>query len=146
MASELIIQLQNRDGSFNCEKFDHLPSPKSAYIAICYANNLQSEQFAKDLKSKLINILDQIGMKHSHSKDTVYAGFKLGVSGVSHQSGTCKFGVDPSTSVLDLNCKMHDLDNVYVVDTSFFPSSGAVNPALTAMANALRIGAHLSSN
>ncbi|MEO5583512.1 MAG: GMC family oxidoreductase [Saprospiraceae bacterium] len=116
----------------------------NGHIQLDYTpNNLKAYQ---GLKAKLIDILDQIGMKHSHSKDTVYAGFKLGVSGVSHQSGTCKFGADPSTSVLDLNCKMHDLDNVYVVDTSFFPSSGAVNPALTAMANALRIGAHLSSN
>ena len=47
------------------------------------------------------------------------------------------------SSALDLNCRAHDLDNLYVVDTSFFPSSGAVNPALTAMANALRVGDHL---
>ena len=66
MASELIIQLQNRDGSFNCEKFDHLPSPKSAYIAICYANNLQSEQFAKDLKSKLINSIGSLESNKPH--------------------------------------------------------------------------------
>ena len=49
----------------------------------------------------------------------------------------------PPTSVLDVNCKAHELDNLYVVDTSFFPSIGAVNPALTAMANALRVGDHL---
>ena len=48
-----------------------------------------------------------------------------------------------ATSVLDPNCKAHELDNLYVVDTSFFPSIGAVNPALTAMANALRVGDHL---
>ena len=53
------------------------------------------------------------------------------------------FGTDPATSVLDVNCKAHELDNLYVVDTSFFPSIGAVNPALTAMANALRVGEHL---
>ncbi len=52
-------------------------------------------------------------------------------------------GTDPSTSALDIHCKAHDLDNLYVVDTSFFPSSSAVNPALTAMANALRVGDHL---
>jgi choline dehydrogenase-like flavoprotein len=45
--------------------------------------------------------------------------------------------------VLDANCKAHELDNLYVVDTSFFPSIGAVNPALTAMANAVRVGDHL---
>ena len=49
----------------------------------------------------------------------------------------------PSSSVLDANCNAHELDNLYVVDTSFFPSIGAVNPALTAMANALRVGDHL---
>jgi choline dehydrogenase-like flavoprotein len=54
-----------------------------------------------------------------------------------------RFGADPVTSALDTNCKAHDLDNLYVVDTSFFPSSAAVNPALTAMANALRVGDHL---
>ena len=54
-----------------------------------------------------------------------------------------RFGTDPATSVLDTDCKAHELDNLYVVDTSFFPSIGAVNPALTAMANALRVGDHL---
>jgi choline dehydrogenase-like flavoprotein len=67
----------------------------------------------------------------------------IGVAGVAHQSGTCRFGGDPKTSVLDVNCKAHELDNLYVVDTSFFPSIGAVNPALTVMANALRVGDHL---
>ena len=62
---------------------------------------------------------------------------------VAHQAGTCRFGTDPATSVLDTDCRAHELDNLYVVDTSFFPSIGAVNPALTAMANALRVGDHL---
>jgi len=62
---------------------------------------------------------------------------------VAHQAGTCRFGADPRTSVLDVNCKTHELDNLYVADTSFFPSIGAVNPALTVMANALRVGNHL---
>jgi choline dehydrogenase-like flavoprotein len=65
------------------------------------------------------------------------------IAGVAHQAGTCRFGTDPATSVLDVNCKAHELDNLYVVDTSFFPSIGAVNPALTAMANAIRVGDHL---
>ena len=62
----------------------------------------------------------------------------------AHQAGTCRFGTDPATSVLDVNCKAHELDNLYVVDTSFFPSIGAVNPALTAMANAIRVGEHIA--
>ena len=55
-----------------------------------------------------------------------------------------RLDTDPATSVLDLNCQAHEVDNLYVVDTSFFPSIGAVNPALTAMANAIRVGEHLT--
>ena len=62
---------------------------------------------------------------------------------MAHQVGTCRFGSDPKNSVLDINCKTHDLDNLYIVDGSFFPSSAAVNPSLTIMANALRVGKHL---
>ena len=64
-------------------------------------------------------------------------------AGCAHQAGTCRFGLDPSSSVLNADCRAHEVDNLYVVDTSFFPSIGAVNPALTAMANALRVGDHL---
>jgi len=62
---------------------------------------------------------------------------------VAHQVGTCRMGTDPDTSVLDVHCKAHELDNLYVVDGSFFPSNSGVNPALTIMANALRVGDHL---
>jgi choline dehydrogenase-like flavoprotein len=65
------------------------------------------------------------------------------VAGVAHQAGTCRFGVDPDSSVLNVDCRAHEVDNLYVVDTSIFPSIGAVNPALTTMANALRVGDHL---
>jgi choline dehydrogenase-like flavoprotein len=68
---------------------------------------------------------------------------RIPLAGIAHQCGTLRFGEDPAKSVLDVNCRAHDLDNLYVVDTSFFPSSSAVNPALTAMANALRVGDHL---
>lgn len=64
---------------------------------------------------------------------------RIPIGGVAHQVGTCRFGIDPKTSVLDVNCKAHDLDNLYLVDGSFFPSSGAMNPALTIIANALRV-------
>ena len=73
---------------------------------------------------------------------TYFTG-KLPLDGVGHQVGTCRFGEDPETSVLDLNCRTHDIDNLYVVDGSFFCSSGAVNPTLTIIANALRVGEHL---
>ncbi len=62
---------------------------------------------------------------------------------VAHQSGTCRFGSDPDTSVLNLNCRTHDIDNLYVVDSSFFPSSSSTSPALTVIANALRVADHL---
>ena len=67
----------------------------------------------------------------------------LPLYGTAHQCGTARFGVDPRTSVVDINCKTHELDNLYVVDSSVFPSSSAVNPTLTIVANAMRIGAHL---
>ena len=73
----------------------------------------------------------------------LYLGQRIPLAGVAHQNGTIRFGNDPKTSALDTNCKAHELDNLYVVDSSFFPSSGAVNPALTIMANALRVGDHL---
>jgi choline dehydrogenase-like flavoprotein len=72
-----------------------------------------------------------------------YLKSDMPLAATAHQAGTCRFGADPNSSVLDRDCKAHELDNLYVVDTSFFPSIGAVNPALTAMANALRVGDHL---
>jgi choline dehydrogenase-like flavoprotein len=62
---------------------------------------------------------------------------------VAHQCGTCRFGEDPATSVLNLDCRAHEVDNLYVVDSSFFPSSASVSPGLTAIANALRVGDRL---
>jgi len=73
----------------------------------------------------------------------LFIGQRIPLAGVAHQNGTIRFGRDSKTSALDPNCKAHDVDNLYVVDGSFFPSSGAVNPALTIMANALRVGDHL---
>ena len=73
-----------------------------------------------------------------------YLKTEIPIAGVAHQAGTCRFGTDPANSVLDVNCKAHELDNLYVVDTSFFVSIGAVNPGLTAMANAIRVGEHLA--
>ena len=76
-------------------------------------------------------------LQHADAKN------EIPVAGVAHQAGTCLFGEDPAKSVLNVDCRAHEVDNLYVVDTSFFPSIGAVNPALTAMANALRVGDHL---
>lgn len=89
-------------------------------------------------------MLGGLGMRPGHLlPHPTYLKNKLPIAGVAHQAGTCRFGVDAATSVLDRSCRAHELDNLYVVDTSFFPSVGAVNPALTAMANALRVGDHL---
>jgi choline dehydrogenase-like flavoprotein len=74
---------------------------------------------------------------------SLYLGQRIPLAGVAHQNGTIRFGHDPATSVLDVHCRAHEVDNLYVVDASIFPSSGAVNPALTIMANALRVGDHL---
>jgi choline dehydrogenase-like flavoprotein len=73
----------------------------------------------------------------------LYLGQRIPLAGVAHQNGTVRFGRDPRTSALDEHCRAHEVDNLYVVDGSFFPSSGAVNPALTIVANALRVGDHL---
>jgi choline dehydrogenase-like flavoprotein len=88
--------------------------------------------------------LSHLGMHPHHliPRD-VYMKNDIPVAGCAHQAGTVRFGADPATSVLDTDCKAHEVDNLYVVDTSFFPSIGAVNPALTAIANALRVGDHL---
>ncbi len=67
----------------------------------------------------------------------------LGIETNSHQCGTARFGTDEAGSVLDPFCKTHDLDNLYVVDSSFFPSSTAMNPALTICAQALRVADHI---
>ncbi len=72
-----------------------------------------------------------------------YRGGRLGISGVPHQNGTVRFGTDPRSSALDLNCRLHEVDNVCVVDSSFFVSAAAVNPTLTIIANALRVADHL---
>ncbi len=77
------------------------------------------------------------------SSGTLHIPQKMGLREVTHQCGTCRFGEDANTSVLDINCRTHDVDNLYVVDGSFFPSSAAVNPSLTIIANALRVGEHL---
>lgn len=75
---------------------------------------------------------------------SIYPRNNVPVQAVGHQCGTCRFGSDPNTSVLDLNCRTHEVDNLYVVDGSFFPSNSGVNPTLTIIANALRVGVHLA--
>jgi choline dehydrogenase-like flavoprotein len=103
-------------------------------------NNASAKRLYHELKKLLVHTgmhPDHLIPRHAYLKTAIP------VAGVAHQAGTCRFGSDPRQSVLNTDCRTHELDNLYVVDTSFFPSIGAVNPALTAMANALRVGDHL---
>ena len=91
------------------------------------------------LKKKLEQILSNAGAHPLLMERSLYLGKGIPIGGTAHQAGTARFGTDRETSVLDLNCKAHELDNLYVADASFFPSIGAVNPTLTIIANALRV-------
>jgi choline dehydrogenase-like flavoprotein len=96
------------------------------------------------LYDRLRSLLGKLDMNEGHLlRRFAYMKNEIPVAGVAHQAGTCRFGADPATSALNVDCRAHELDNLYVVDTSVFPSIGAVNPALTAMANSLRVGDHL---
>ena len=96
------------------------------------------------LLHELKGLLSKTGMHHDHLLPRhAYLKNEIPVAGVAHQAGTCRFGADPARAVRDVDCRAHELDNLYVVDTSCFPSIGAVNPALTAMANAVRVGDHI---
>jgi choline dehydrogenase-like flavoprotein len=111
-------------------------------IRLAYTPNNQEPKAR--LYHQLKSMLGHLGMHPDHLiPRTGYLKNEIPIAGVAHQAGTVRFGTDPTTSVLDVDCKAHELDNLYVVDTSFFPSIGAVNPALTAMANAIRVGDHL---
>lgn len=128
---------------------EDLPSPnnritvdKTGDIKLSYTfnNQIPKQKLYEKLKS-MLNHLDF----HSHYliPRNLYMKTNIPIAGSAHQAGTCRFGRDPQVSVLDTNCKAHELDNLYVVDASFFPSIGAVNPSLTVIANALRVGDHL---
>ncbi|QHN05162.1 GMC family oxidoreductase [Granulicella sp. WH15] len=110
-------------------------------ITLSYTpNNVES---FKRLQSRWLDVLRRAG--HAEGSVPLHAYFKkrIPLEGVGHQNGTCRMGADPATSVLDIHCKTHEIDNLYVVDASFFPSAGAVNPSLTIIANAIRVADHL---
>ena len=95
------------------------------------------------LKQKLKELCGRLDLHPQLFDRSLYLGQDVPIGGTAHQAGTLRFGTDPAQSVLDLNCKAHELDNLYVTDGSFFPSIGAVNPTLTIIANALRVADHL---
>lgn len=135
---------------------EDLPDPnnrvtldRDGQIVLSYKPN--NEEGHKRLQKKLQSLMQQQTRCPEHGHDchvglfarNLFLGQRIPLAGVAHQNGTIRFGHDPKSSALDTNCKAHDLDNLYVVDSSFFPSSAAVNPALTIMANALRVGRHI---
>jgi len=110
-------------------------------IHLDYTDN-HTEGFDR-LVNKWKHILATIDSGHSFFPHSLYLRKKIPLAGVAHQCGTAKMAIDANSSVVDIDCKTHEIDNLYIVDGSFFPSSGAVNPSLTIMANALRVGEHL---
>jgi len=135
---------------------EDLPDPnnrvtvdRDGRIRLSYRPN--NEEGHRRLTAKLEHLLNRQTRcaHHGHACHTglfarsLFVGQRIPLAGVAHQNGTVRFGHDPDTSALDPMCRAHELDNLYVVDGSFFPSSGAVNPALTIAANALRVGDHL---
>jgi choline dehydrogenase-like flavoprotein len=109
------------------------------HLTKTYRNNEPHRRLLRKLKE----LMGPLGCHEMSIPSWSILDQRIPLAGVAHQCGTARFGADPRESVLDLHCKAHDLDNLYVVDTSCFPSSSAVNPALTAIANALRVGDHL---
>jgi choline dehydrogenase-like flavoprotein len=128
---------------------EDLPVPENRVTLARDGNIVISYKASNDeakerLFHQLKGMLGDLGMHHGHLlPHHAYLKNEIPVAGCAHQAGTCRFGDDPASSVLNPNCRAHEVDNLYVVDTSFFPSIGAVNPALTAMANAVRVGDHL---
>ena len=135
---------------------EDLPDPENRVtldregnIVLAYRPN--NEEAHARLTAALKGLMQQQTRCSVHGHDchqglfarNLFLGQRIPLAGVAHQNGTVRFGHDPRTSALDANCRAHEVDNLYVVDASFFPSSAAVNPALTIMANALRVGDHL---
>jgi choline dehydrogenase-like flavoprotein len=135
---------------------EDLPDPENRVtldreggIVLSYQPN--NEEAHRRLIAKLKQLMAESTRCPVHGKSchqglfarSLYAGQRIPLAGVAHQNGTVRFGDDARTSVLDRNCRSHEVGNLYVVDGSFFPSSAAVNPALTIMANALRVGDHI---
>ncbi len=123
---------------------EDLPDPnnrvtvKNSQIYLSYTDN-NTEAYNR-LRDRWTAVLKSINCGEKILPHSLYVRKKLALQAVAHQCGTVRFGEDPATSVLDLNCRTHDVDNLYVVDGAFFPASAAVNPTLTIIANALRVG------
>ena len=110
-------------------------------LALRPGNNIEG---LTRLRMVFQDMLSKLGMVHTTFVRSLYLHKAFDAAATAHQAGTARFGTDPATSVLDVHCKAHDLDNLYVVDASFMPSIGAANPTLTIIANALRVGDHIA--
>jgi choline dehydrogenase-like flavoprotein len=136
---------------------EDLPDPdnrvslnRQGEIVLAYRpNNEAAHRRLTDTLKELLRRQRRCGV-HGHAchegvfARPLYLGQRIPLAGVAHQNGTIRFGHDPASSALDPFCRAHEVDNLYVVDGSVFPSSAAVNPALTIAANALRVGDHLA--
>lgn len=144
----LVLEQMARHGLDFWMTSEDLPDPENRVVLdaagsvrlLYRANNMEGH---RRLAARLKSMLKTIGCESWMIPCSAYLGKKIPLAGVAHQNGTVRFGADPLTSALDLQCRAHDVDNLYVVDGSFFVSSSAVNPALTIIANALRVGDHL---
>ena len=120
-------------------RFDGLRRKKLRYEFT--PNNLEAHDRLVYRWMGVLKDMENTGMGLRQS--TVYPRGESPTQVVGYQCGTARMGTDPETSVLDIHCRTHEIDNLYVVDSSFFPSCASVSPALTVMANALRVGEHL---
>ena len=127
---------------------EDLPDPENRVTLtrtgeICLSYTPNNQEGHTRLLARLREIVHETGADFRYIPRIGCLSKRIPIADVAHQVGTIRFGRDPQTSVLDVNCKAHELDNLYVADGGFFCSSAAVNPALTIIANALRVGDHL---
>ena len=115
---------------------------KDAKLTLSYHST--NDTPANDLQKQLHSMLGKLHMEPDHLFHRfAYMKNDIPLAGVAHQAGTARMGEDAASSVVNRDCRAHEVDNLYVVDTSVFPSIGAVNPGLTTMANSIRVGDHL---
>jgi choline dehydrogenase-like flavoprotein len=112
----------------------------SVELAVQPGNNTEG---VTRLRHRFDAMLGDLGLRSKSFARGLYLHKDMDVSATAHQAGTIRFGTDPASSALDVTCRTHDLDNLYVTDGSFMPSIGAVNPTLTIIANALRVADHI---
>ena len=145
---ELALEMMAKHSTGWWLQTEDLPDPnnrvqwKNGKLHLSYTTN--NTEARDRLIYRWTSILKALDRSNKHVIPfNLYPRNYLPLASMGHQVGTCCFGEDPTTSVLDLNCRTHDLDNLYVVDGSFFPSQAGVNPTLTIIANAIRVAEHL---